>query len=160
MNVFTPVCRVSGAVAVAWLAPLLVACGGGGGGEEVDAVFRLLSEPSASPAQVTRGFVGVLDTDSRARVEAHAIALSSELGVPVEAADVLMLGGLEPGLRVNEVAIESGSVKVSLGRIDQGGAAAPLMAEPIVWRAREEGGRARLVLPDGILPAAGSGGAP
>ncbi len=160
MDVSPPISRSARLLAASSLATVLLACGGGGGGEDLDRVFRLLSEPSASPAQVTRAFVQVLDAESRARVEAHAAALSSELGVAVGADDVLMLGGIAPSLRVNEVTVEADTVHVALGRIDPAGDTGALMPEPIVWRVRQEGGRARLVLPAGVLRAPTDGGAP
>ncbi len=155
-----PRLRVSHLVRFLVSALLVVGCGGSRGADDLDAVFQVISEPSASPAQVTRALVAVLDSASRARVEAHAAGLSESLGVPVGADDVLMLGGFAPGLRVHDVATEAGAVRVVLGRIDAGPEGSAPMAEPVVWAAREEQGRMRLVLPEGVLAGPVAGGAP
>jgi|GEM_PF-5629029 len=108
--------------------------------------LQALSEPDVAPAQLNTAFVGMLASESRARVKARAALLSQELGVTVREDEVLRVDGLPRGLRLGsfEVAAGDGTVEVAFANLDKG---TKLMASPATWQVVREEDQLRLILP-------------
>jgi len=124
----------------------LSACGGSSREDGIRPLLAALSEPTASPAQLSGLYLGSLASDLREVVASRAALLSEALGVTVHADEVLRLDGLGQGLRLNKR--ESASTSEGAGQVTlhfaRVGAGAALMPEPVVWQVTDEGGRWRL----------------